>query len=203
MSYVGRGTIGTVYTSVAPNSSGKFSPIGTDSGLTQYGVIVAQGLGAFTATNALNSGQLVIGSNASNPVVGTLTPGTGISIVNGAGSITINGVGGGLSWIVITANTVGAVNTGYIANKGTTATISLPTTSAVGDMLAVTGINTALGWEITQAGGQQIFFGTQSTTSGAGGSLTSSAIHDGVTMVCTVANLTWQVLYSIGNITVV
>ncbi len=67
----------------------------------------------------------------------------------------------------------------------------------------MTGINTALGWQITQAAGQQIFFGTTQTTLGGGGSLTSSATRDSIEIVCVVANLTWNVISSQGNITVV
>ncbi len=136
----------------------------------------------------------------------TITAGTGVSVTNGSGvsgNPVINAVGGGLTWSVVTVNTTFTVNTGTIANKAGTLAMALPATSAVGDMLSITGINTATGWQITQASGQQIFFGNQNTTSGATGTLTSSAIRDGLTMVCVVANTTWNVISSIGNITVV
>ena len=165
-------------------------------------VLVTGSTGVPVWSGTMTNGQIIIGSTTATPTAATLTAGTGVNITNGAGAITVNAVGGGLTWTVITANTVGAVNNGYIANKAGTATLSLPTTSAVGDMLAVTGINTALGWQITQAAGQQIFFGTASTTSGATGTLTSSAIRDTVTLVCVVANLTWNVISSVGNPTV-
>jgi hypothetical protein len=58
-------------------------------------------------------------------------------------------------------------------------------------------------WEITQAAGQQIFFGNQSTTAGTGGSLTSTAQGDTLELVCRVADDEWQVVSAIGNITVV
>ncbi len=106
------------------------------------------------------------------------------------------------AWSVVTADATFAVNTGVIANKAGLLSMALPATAAVGDMLAITGINTALGWKITQATGQQIFFGTSNTTSGATGSLASVAIRDTVTVVCVVANTTWNVISSVGNITV-
>lgn len=109
----------------------------------------------------------------------------------------------GFSWSVITSNQTAAINNGYICNKAGTLALALPATAAVGSIIEVTGINTATGWQITQASGQQVFFGTSSTTSGATGTLTSSAIRDSIRMVCVVANTTWQVLSSIGNITVV
>ncbi len=107
----------------------------------------------------------------------------------------------GLTWSVITADQTAAVNHGYICNKASTLALALPATSSVGDTIEVTGINTALGWQITQASGQQVFFGVVSSTLGATGTLTSSAVRDSIRMVCITANTTWQVLSSIGNIT--
>lgn len=155
------------------------------------------------ANQMVADGQLIIGSTAApNMVVNTLTAGTGIGIVNGSGSITINASGGGLKWTVITgASQAMAVNNGYIANNGGQVAFTLPTVSAVGDMLAVTGINNATGWKISYGLNQQIFFGT-STCTLTTGSLTSFATRDTVTLVCIVANLEWQVISSIGNITV-
>jgi hypothetical protein len=68
-------------------------------------------------------------------------------------------------------------------------------------MIAVTGINTATGWSIAYTTNQQIFFGTSSATL-TSGSLASTAIRDTVFLVCVIANLTWNVIDSIGNITV-
>jgi len=153
--------------------------------LTAAGIAVYDGAGTFSAR--------------------TITAGTGVSITNGngvSGNPVINAVGGGLTWSVVTVNTTFTVNTGTIANKAGTLEMALPATSAVGDMLAITGINTALGWQITQAANQQIFFGTSSTTLGAAGTLTSSNIRDTVTLVCVVADLTWNVISSIGNPTI-
>lgn len=149
----------------------------------------------------LTSGQLLIGGTTT-PAAGTLTAGTGIGISNGNNSITINGVGGGLTWTAITgASQAMTSNNGYIANRSSLVTFTLPTTSAVGDMVAVTGINTALGWTITYTTNQQIFFGTSSATITTG-SLASINIRDTVYLVCMTANLTWNVVSAIGNITV-
>jgi len=95
-----------------------------------------------------------------------------------------------------------AVNNGYIANNAGQVVATLPTTAAVGTVQAITGINNATGWKIAQNASQQIFFGTSSTTSGTGGSLTSTNTRDSVFLVCVVANLTWNVYDSIGNITI-
>lgn len=187
------------------NSTGlvKYDGAGTFSGvtLTQHAMLVGASANGITS-QLLTNGQLMIGNTGNDPTAAALSAGTGVSITNGAGSITINAVGSGLTWSVVTVNGTFAVNTGTIANKSGTLAMALPATSSVGDMIAITGINTALGWQVTQASGQQIFFGNTSTTLGATGTLTSSATRDSIMMVCVVSNLTWQVLSSVGNITV-
>lgn len=130
----------------------------------------------------------------------TITAGTNISVTPTANTITIATTGGAsLGWSVITANQTAAVNNGYFCNKAGTLALALPAVSAVGDVIEVANINTALGVQFTQAAGQQIFFSTLSTTSGATGTLTSSAVGDSLKMVCRTANLTWWVVSSIGN----
>lgn len=150
----------------------------------------------------LTSGQLLIGGTTT-PAAGTLSAGTGVSITNGNNSITINAVGSGLTWAVVTGATQAMTsNNGYIANRAGTVAFSLPTTCAVGDVIAVTGINTATGWSIAWTTNQQVFFGTATTTVTTG-SLASTNIRDTVYIVCVIANLTWNVVSSIGNITCV
>jgi len=53
-------------------------------------------------TSALTNGQLAIGSTGVAPVAATLTAGPGIAITNGAGSISIQLVGGGVGFDSIT-----------------------------------------------------------------------------------------------------
>ena len=136
----------------------------------------------------------------------TVTAGAGITITPGANTITITNTGGGgvFAWTVITLDQTIAVNNGYICNKAGTLALALPATAAIGDIIRVTGINTALGWQITQAANQQIFFGASSTTLGATGTLTSSATRDSVELVCVVAGAStvYNVIASVGNLTV-
>jgi hypothetical protein len=170
--------------------------------VTQHAVLFGGASNAITS-QLLTNGQLPIGNTGNDPTAAALTAGTGISITNGAGSITIAGTGGGLTWTVVTGTTqTAAVNNGYIANNAGLVTVTLPTTAAVGDIVAVTGINNATGWKIAQSSGQQVFFGTSSTTSGATGFLASTNTRDTVFLLCVVANTTFNVLDSIGNITV-
>jgi hypothetical protein len=172
---------------------------------TAHKLPVAEGSSAFNFLGPLNSGELLIGSTGNDPVAASLSAGTGISITPGAGSISIAATGGtGMTWQVISADQSAVATNGYICNKGTTLALALPATSAAGDVIAVTGMNNATGWQITQPNaGSQIFFGNMSTTLGVGGSLTSTGTRDSLTLVCCTANATWNVLNGVGNITVV
>ena len=184
--------------------------------LSAAGVVTYSGTGSFTASTitanqvligntsntiqgiSLTNGQLAIGSTSAEPVAATISAGSGIAVANGAGSITISSAGGGLAWSVITANQAIAVNNGYICNKAGLLTLTLPTTSAVGTVFAVTNINTAAGIEITYTTNQQIFMGSSSTTITTG-NIECTALGDSLYLVCTSANLVWQVISSMGN----
>lgn len=189
------------------NSTGlvKYDGAGTFTAetTTNHAVLLGAASNGLTSL-ALTNGQLAIGSTGVDPSAATLTAGTGVSISNGAGSITINAAGGGMSWTVVTGTTQAmAVNNGYIANSGTQVVATLPATSAVGDVVGITGINNATGWKIAQNAGNQIFFGTTSTTGGATGYLESTQTRDSVILLCTTVNANWQVVPgTIGNPTV-
>ena len=154
----------------------------------------------FTAYALITAGTTATG--AFQNVVGVGTAGQ-VLVSAGASALPVWADATGGTWSVITASQNIAVNNNYICNKAGTLVLTLPAAAAVGDVTTITGINTATGWQIAQASGQQIFFGTSSTTLGATGTLTSSAIRDSITIVCVVANTTWNVLSSIGNIAVV
>lgn len=174
------------------------------SAVTQHSLLLG-GANNHTINNlgVATNGQLPIGSTGADPVLATLTAGTGISITNGAGSITIAGSGGGLTWTDVTGTTqTMAVNNGYTANNSSLITFTLPTTAAYGTIMAVVGKGTGL-WTIAQNSGQTIHFGITNTTTGAGGSLASTKQYDVVYLLCSIANTDFTVLQSIGNLTVV
>lgn len=153
-----------------------------------------------TTTIATN-GQLIIGNTGNNPSISTLTAGSGIAIANGAGSITISASAGGFTWSNISASQALVANNGYFCSGGGALALSLPTTSAVGDTIQV-ALNGSTSWTITQAAGQQIRFGNQTTTLGAGGSLASNQQGDCVEIVCMTANTIWVAIDSTGGLTV-
>ena len=105
-----------------------------------------------------------------------------------------------MTWSAITADQSAVVNNGYLMNKASLLALTLPTTAAVGDRFKIIAM-AATGWQITQSSGQQIFFGTANTVSGATGTLTSSALGDSVELVCSVANNSFIVVDAIGNLT--
>jgi len=57
--------------------------------LTQHAIVVADALGDLKTIGVATNGQLLVGSTGTDPVLATLTAGSGISITNAAGSITI------------------------------------------------------------------------------------------------------------------
>lgn len=56
---------------------------------TDHGILLGSDAAAFTATAAPTDGQLLIGSTGNDPVLATLTDGSGITITEGAGTITV------------------------------------------------------------------------------------------------------------------
>ena len=110
------------------------------------------------------------------------------------------GGGAGITWNNVTGLTQAAdVDNGYIANNASQVTVTLPNTAAVGKTVRVIGSG-AGGWKIAQPAGDNIVFGIQTTTTGTGGYLASINRYDAVELVCIVANSTWSVISSQGNI---
>jgi hypothetical protein len=138
----------------------------TDSALTPNSFIYPTTAGLFASTAAATNGQLLIGSTGNVPVAATLTAGSGISIANAAGSITISANGSG----VVTSIT-GTSNEIIASSSTGNVTLSTPqaiaTTSSVtfanvtspgtvqGSLLATTGNiqGPATGYSITTATG--------------------------------------------------
>lgn len=106
-----------------------------------------------------------------------------------------------LSYTVVTnsASVTLVSNTVYLCTDTTTAIFTLPTTMPPGSVIGLVRTNTG-NWQIAQLGGQQIFVGSSSTTSGATGTLTSTAAGDSVMLVTTNGSAFYAVSV-IGNLT--
>lgn len=155
-------------------------------------VLVTSSAGVPVWSGVMTNGQVVIGSTGATPTAATLTAGTGISITNGAGSITITNTSLASSWSVVTSgSTTLAAGHSYAANSASQLTFALPATAAVGDTYQILSINTG-GFVTSQAAGQQIFMGNLSDTLGATGTVTSNSTSgDWIEIVCVVANTTF------------
>jgi len=98
-----------------------------------------------------------------------------------------------------TSSVTMAVNNGYISDDGATlVTLTLPTTSPLGSVFAVQGKGSGL-FKLAQNVGQSIIFGSNTTTSGTGGSLSSILANDAIYLVTTTANNIFTVFLSSGN----
>jgi len=190
------------FTFTGGTSGLSFSGSGTTETLSGTLVVANGGTGntTFTPYSVITAGTTATGAFGNVSGVGTLG-----QILTSQGATALPqwaNAAVAFTWSVITVNQTAVVNNGYICNKAGLLTLLLPATSAVGTLLEVTGMNTALGWQITQGAGQQIFFGTSTTTIGTGGSLASTAIYDSVRLVCNVANTSWIAISSIGSPTI-
>lgn len=169
--------------------------------MSQMGQILSGAFGGAIKTLTGNAGGAV-----SPDGIGNIT-------VVGSGAITVTGNPGtntltittsaGFAWVEVTGvSDTMVIDTGYIANNAGVVTLTLPATAALGSIIRVTGKG-AGGWLIAQNAGQTIYFGASTTTPGVGGSLASTAQRDTVELVCVTADDDWNVLSSVGNITVV
>ena len=117
------------------------------STLTDGGVLLGSGTGAVTALGQATNGQLVIGSTGGDPVLSTLTEGTGVTITNTAGGIEISAAGSGgtvtevdatgtVNGITLTTSPgAGITGTGTVILGGTLSGVNL--TSQVSGILPI------------------------------------------------------------------
>lgn len=111
--------------------------------------------------------------------------------------------GGGLTWNEETGTSATmAVNNGYIANNASLVTLTLPTTAAVGDIVAAVGKGAGL-FSIAQNASEIIHFIDTDTTTGASGSVTALEQYACIELICIVADTEWAVRASTGNFEVV
>lgn len=111
-------------------------------------------------------------------------------------------LGGAMTWTEVTGTSqAAAVNNGYITNNVALVTVTLPSTAAVGQRVAITGKGAGL-WKLAQNSGQTVHYGSTDSTTGATGYLAATVRYDCVEVQCTTANTDWVVIRSVGTITV-
>lgn len=131
----------------------------------------------------------------------------------GSGAITVTGSPGTntltisttfpfFMWTTVSANQPAVTQNGYFVDGPSRVELSLPASSAVGDVFSVVDIG-GQGWRITQGGGQQIRVLTSTTTSGAGGYIESIFIGDGATLICSSVDTEWIVFPPQASLTIV
>lgn len=161
------------------------------------------GSGGLGITTTPTNGQIPIG-NGTNYTAASLTAGSGVSITNASGSVTISSAGGGTTWKLISANQTLVAGESYLVNtSGGAITLALPATAVIGDYFRVYNLSASNQVTISQGAGQQVRIASSLTTLGAGGSLTTTSAGDSLEIVCSVANNNFNVVSLIGNITVV
>jgi hypothetical protein len=153
----------------------------------------------YPLTNAINT---IMYASAAN-VLGVITPANNAILTSNASGVPSWSTSATvMSWTDVTGTSQAAVvNNGYIADNAGLCTITLPSTAAIGQIVAVQGKG-AGGWKLAQNASQAVNFGNQVTTTGTGGSLASTNQWDAVEVICVTANNVWAVMRSIGNITV-
>lgn len=176
-------------TSPLPVSSG-----GTgNSSLSAHGILVGEGTSSIVGI-PLTNGQVLIGSTGSDPVASTLTQGSGVSIANAAGAITISLTGaGGITWNHVTANTAATAGNGYFIDSTAAITVTLAASPSFGDTVivqeATTGTVTILANTKTIAIGPSI--GTTSAV--------STLLGDSLTLTYDSSGTTWYARAVQGN----
>lgn len=183
------------------NGAGTFSA----PTVTQDQILVGAASNNLASLGAMTNGQMIIGSTGATPVIGTIAVGAGLAVATGAGTLTISLTGGGFTWTDATnASYTLAVQNGYVANRGTLVTFTLPATAVLGDEIEIVGKG-AGGWLIAQNANQQINVGSSPSTVGVGGSVASTNQFDAITLVCITAGAStiWSTSASMGNLTVV
>jgi hypothetical protein len=89
--------------------------------LQNHSLVVGSGTAAFTNLGVATNGQIPIGSAGADPVLNTITAGTGITVTNGAGTITVAVASGAAVVQTLTGNSGGAISptAGNINTLGT------------------------------------------------------------------------------------
>ena len=125
---------------------------------TDGALVVGSGTGALTSLAQATNGQLIIGSTGADPVLGTITGGSNITVTNSAGGISIAATGLG-SGTVQTVSATGTENGLTLTSDGDTVD---PTITLGGALANVT--NAQLSNSAVTVGSTAISLGASATT---------------------------------------
>src|SRR3990167_821180 len=154
MAHVGTAPQGKVLTATGVTSGAGFKDIGSLSGLTSNGIVIAHGTSAFTASAEGSNGQVLIGATGSSPTFGTITSSGGtIAFTPGANSLNME-AGGAVPTTFTTdsGNAVPAANNLNVlgshgintSGAGSTLTVAINNAITLGDLSAIASGSNAL-----------------------------------------------------------
>lgn len=181
---------------------GNITSVGTITSGTWNGTVIGPtygGTGVNNGTSTITIGGNVTFSGAFT-FTGTLTGATSVTFPTSGTLATTTQV------ITPVDQTTGSVtmtsNHLYVTDNGASlVTYTLPTSSAIGDIVEIIGKSSG-GWKIAQAAGQQINIGNSASTLGATGFVSSTLASDCIKLVCITANTIWTNASVQGNVTV-
>ena len=159
-----------------------------------------------TGILSLDAAQMPINSTDQQFVdaTGTLRS-SGYFTVSGSKSIGafVSGSNKILNYSPAIANTLATVNQGYVALGSSSVKFTLPANSAVGDMISIVGATGGFTiYSNASAAAQKINVGSSGSSTSSSSAILlrqSSNVSDSITLICTVANSTWNAISNIGT----
>lgn len=161
------------------------------------GVLTTSAAGVPQVTQLSSNGSLLIGSGSGAPISATLTAGSGISITNGANSITITATGAGFPWTDTSGTVTASANNGYFITGTTTST--LPSSPSQGDVVKYI-VDTTNILTITASPGQKIRMANN--LSALAGTGVNTQRGDAVELIFRSSGSTWEALNFVGAWTI-
>jgi len=181
------------------NNNAAWAQVDVSNGVTGTLPVTNGGTGVATLTTAY--GVLCAGTTATGAVqpLGALGGAGTVLTSNGAAALpSFQAAATPFTWNIVTdASDTMVADNGYICNRGTLVTLTLPASVSLGDSFKV--VNIGAGFvKIAQNASDDLRYGISTTTTGAGGDITCTALGDAVEIVGQAAN-TYLVTSSIGN----
>ena len=175
--------LGTPTALVLTNATGL--PLGS-TGVTGVLLGANGGTGIANTGSTFTMGGNVAFSGAFATTI-TVTAGTSITLPT-SGTLATTAQAGPSYSANASSSFTAAVNTGYVLTSGSATTVTLPTTFAVGDRIAIIGQGALWTAALGAATNIKVFGDTYTT------SMAAANIPDSLVLVATVANTTWSVV---------